>query len=406
MAKAQEQEAGSSTRCNAGSAAAQRQYRVRQRARARNLELLAVERWMFKRTSTTAQHKGLIEQQAPISFPQAAFTAGLVNSVSFHNADTPSRSATALSSSDVFGSLSSCGEHERYKLSRIMANERFGFRNIIKFGLISLGYPVSPELIDSAQLLPMRGWIDQILVTIGSVDLRTVVTAGVVLLGNLSEPVDAGDETVERFWHHLHLPAEADMRKNYITFRTESLAWALTSNALHLGIPAMDILLEGAQSPFFHPQWSLKEQAGSSNGVAPTSCADISLACGARRPPGLSSDIQQDLRPTIEQFSIPHHPCYDVLPWPTVRSNILTALSMDPPAIDEEDLCLDLMNDGIRFWGSAKDRSLHGRGEGMPWDSRSWEAAPWFLSKWEILAGGRNGEMWRTSTWWHHSQAR
>ena len=75
------------------------------------------------------------------------------------------------------------------------------------------------------------------------------------------------------------------------------------------------------------------------------------------------------------------------------------AISANPPLIDEEDLCMDILNDGIFCWGSTGP-SMHSRGGGVPWDARSWEAAPWFLQKWESLTDGRNGDMWRTSEWW------
>ena len=66
-------------------------------------------------------------------------------------------------------------------------------------------------------------------------------------------------------------------------------------------------------------------------------------------------------------------------------------------------LCLDMANDGMRCWGTTMG-SVHGRGEGMPWDARSWEAAPWFLEKWRWLVGGKDEEISRNSHWWRAMQ--
>ncbi|RSM13232.1 hypothetical protein CDV31_005936 [Fusarium ambrosium] len=110
------------------------------------------------------------------------------------------------------------------------------------------------------------------------------------------------------------------------------------------------------------------------------------------------TDVPSSLRPLASQRSVSHHPYIDSLPFPEFRRRALAALSTDPPLLDEDDLCIDLMlNDGLVCWGSTND---NGMDRGTPWDSRSWEAKGWFLRKWWWLVGGQDGELWQSSTWW------
>ncbi|KAH7113657.1 hypothetical protein B0J13DRAFT_242310 [Dactylonectria estremocensis] len=111
-----------------------------------------------------------------------------------------------------------------------------------------------------------------------------------------------------------------------------------------------------------------------------------------------NNDIPSHLRPLPVQRTVPHHPYIDSLPFPIFRRRALAALAADPPLLDEDDLCIDLMlNDGLVCWAST---SQLGMDHGTPWDSHSWEAKGWFLRKWWWLVGGREGELWKSSQWW------
>ncbi|KAE8371641.1 hypothetical protein BDV26DRAFT_275693 [Aspergillus bertholletiae] len=111
----------------------------------------------------------------------------------------------------------------------------------------------------------------------------------------------------------------------------------------------------------------------------------------------LSQNLNNDMRSTLEQLTIPHHPYLGIIPWPSFRSRAIIASSLKPPLIDKNELCLDLLSDGI-CCHSIRGISLHGRGEGTPWDSRSWEAKPWFLQKWPFLVAGHDVQ--QSSKWW------
>ncbi|KAH6989157.1 hypothetical protein BKA56DRAFT_248726 [Ilyonectria sp. MPI-CAGE-AT-0026] len=112
----------------------------------------------------------------------------------------------------------------------------------------------------------------------------------------------------------------------------------------------------------------------------------------------VEADVPPSLRPISSQLSVPHHPYIDSLPFPTFRRRILAALSTDPPLLDEDDLCIDLMvRDGLVCWGSCDQGGMD---RGTPWDSYSWQAKGWFLRKWWWLIGGKDGELWSSSRWW------
>jgi hypothetical protein len=109
-------------------------------------------------------------------------------------------------------------------------------------------------------------------------------------------------------------------------------------------------------------------------------------------------DTPVNLRPLLCQTTVSHHPYLDSLPFPTFRQRALAALSTDPPLLNEDDLCVDLMlKDGLVCWGSIGGDGID---RGSPWESRSWEAKGWFLRKWWWLVGGEDEEMWRASRWW------
>ncbi len=77
----------------------------------------------------------------------------------------------------------------------------------------------------------------------------------------------------------------------------------------------------------------------------------------------------------------------------------MASISSSPPIIDEDDLCHDLLQDGLVCWG-GKDNP-RGMAASAPWDARSWEPKVWFLRKYWFLVGGWNDEMWSSARWWH-----
>ena len=118
-----------------------------------------------------------------------------------------------------------------------------------------------------------------------------------------------------------------------------------------------------------------------------------------------SSDVSwtklpADLQPTPTQIRYPHPVYVDVFPFPVLRDQIITMMSDGSPAFNTKDFCKDLEKEGLICWGSTMDEG-EGTGSGAPWDSRSWEAQPWFLKKWWYILGGSDGPVFKQTRWWH-----
>lgn len=165
---------------------------------------------------------------------------------------------------------------------------------------------------------------------------------------------------------------------------------AIMANCLQLGITEEMFCGQDAISPFFRP---------GGNKAIDGPGADSMVTTVQR----IFKTLKPDVRPIREQVTMMHRPVIDVLPFPTFRKNLIES----GDAIHEEELYHDLLN-GLVCWGGAgvgkKDRDAStGRiSTGTPWDSRSWEAAPWFLQKYWSLLGGEDGELVRQSEWWRN----
>jgi len=176
----------------------------------------------------------------------------------------------------------------------------------------------------------------------------------------------------------------ADPYANQLRLHIITLGHACMYNAIHLGIHNLQCC-DDAISPLFNPRSGPSDQ-----------------------PQALAQSLQQtfshikpDLRPTISQVTIPHHPCIDVFPFSEVRSRVIELTTCDSPLIDEDAFWADCFNEGIVCWGSISPRTgVAPFGGGAPWDSRSWEAKKWFLTKWSFVVGGNEGKLARTSAWW------
>lgn len=111
--------------------------------------------------------------------------------------------------------------------------------------------------------------------------------------------------------------------------------------------------------------------------------------------------LKPDLRPSAEQILVKHHPYIDILPFPTLRRNLI----MHQKEIDEDEFLNDTLT-GLICWGGVSkvgndtdNVTGHAAAE-TAWDARSWEAKVWFLKKYWCLLGGEDGELVRQSEWW------
>ncbi|KAI1754787.1 hypothetical protein F4782DRAFT_491638 [Xylaria castorea] len=371
------------SRRRAQNASAQRAYRAKQKQKMQRLEALTIAALTSSDPSLTGGYfdtsrtqelegSGVLQPLIPVPTAQTGtFTSTTTNLNLSSWVYSPAPTAEAdVSFARVHALLSACTPRERQTFHVIVMRERFGLRDMVKYGLIRLGYALDPCIFDRARYASSRAWLAEVLAVVGpDVDILAVLGAGIKLLAGFSLPETNGEDNVEEeedVIRRIVFARQPDILSNRITLTTVSLGSAFFANAFLLGIPLS----------------AMVEDEDREMGAQALTCT------------------KPDLRPTPAQFVVPHHPSFDVIPWPEFRANICHALAHDPPLIDDGELCLDFMNDGVRCWGSGAGDSLAGRGQGAPWDSRSWEAAPWFLEKWEFLTDGREGQMWRSSEWW------
>ncbi|KAL2869455.1 uncharacterized protein BJX67DRAFT_347396 [Aspergillus lucknowensis] len=109
--------------------------------------------------------------------------------------------------------------------------------------------------------------------------------------------------------------------------------------------------------------------------------------------------VPANLRPTLPQILIPHHPIFDLIPIPVLRSRAIILSTTVPHLVNIFELKQDIFEGGLVCWGLGEDvmsltRRGSGSGSGHPWDLRSWRVAPWFFDKWKMLLSGDAGDFW------------
>ncbi|KAJ0416237.1 hypothetical protein BJY00DRAFT_317122 [Aspergillus carlsbadensis] len=109
--------------------------------------------------------------------------------------------------------------------------------------------------------------------------------------------------------------------------------------------------------------------------------------------------IPAHLRPTLPQILIPHHPLFDLVPIPVLRSRAIILSVTLPHLVDMIELKGDIVEGGLLCLGSGAGRdgaNVLGGGSvtGQPWEVGSWQIAPWFLKKWKLLLDKESGDLW------------
>ncbi|KAH7006820.1 hypothetical protein EDB80DRAFT_717888 [Ilyonectria destructans] len=375
-------------------ALAQRNYRARQRERRRILENLAISSLTLPAPLVYPQRPSPWNHREQADRP----TQQATRVVSAAHADTSLRPldiGSGFTASDFFSCIGSYPERERHNFFMLMTKELFGVRDIIKYGLIFMGYPVSSSLYSSAMVLPMGQWLEDVQQSLGHVDFTAAIKAGISVFGKLNVPSEHNSRIHEIVASPL-CRGRIDVVTDCILLSRVSFVSAVFTNALHLGISWHDLITFTSESPFCRLRKQLMSRDRFEKDAPGLEITDqvtqIRLTFG-----DYFKGIQPDLVPTDVQLTVPHHPTLDTIPWPGFRSKVIAAIHSDPPLIDREDFCLDLLNDGLRCWGFTNEDSLP---SAAPWDARNWEAAPWFLKKWEHVIGGRDGDEWTISAWW------
>ncbi|PYH91007.1 hypothetical protein BO71DRAFT_452410 [Aspergillus ellipticus CBS 707.79] len=178
-----------------------------------------------------------------------------------------------------------------------------------------------------------------------------------------------------------------DPYANNLRIDTVCTITAMLNLAMHIGITEEMLCADESLSPFFRPS---AESTGD--------LAKANIISAVQR---IFKTLKPDLRPSSEQITVQHHPYIDILPFPTLRKNLIT----HPEDFDEDEFSHDIVT-GLVCWGGAgigrRDRqeSTGYTSTGTPWDVRSWEARVWFLKKYWSMLGGEDGELVRQSEWW------
>ncbi|KAJ8103598.1 hypothetical protein POJ06DRAFT_298087 [Lipomyces tetrasporus] len=245
--------------------------------------------------------------------------------------------------SAMFDSLGS--DSERANIALIMAVENLSMRDVVKYGLIALGYAMYPEHYSNAEVLPSETWIERILFTINrQVNVMELVTAGVKTLVQLDGPKEWSGylslmtSTAEG---ERYFTTPPDLVRNAILPSNISFFAACLANCHLLGLAPDDFMKDDTISPFVLRRQKVPDDGADSDqlpGSETTASPSI---------PYQSHGSRNDMDPTVEQLTISHHPYLDVIPWPSFRARAIIASSMDPPLIDEADLCLDLIMEFI-----------------------------------------------------------
>ncbi len=196
---------------------------------------------------------------------------------------------------------------------------------------------------------------------------------------------------------YLELEADApsqsscstDPDVNTLRIERYCIVQSMTSLCLHIGMTKDMLCDDKATSPFFRPTGKIVNGTGADTVV--------------KMVQTIFKTLKPDMRPTREQIIRQHAAFIDVLPFPTLRRNVINS----GEAVDLTEFYHDLI-DGLICWGGATDRSSvtdSTTGDiyaATPWDSRSWEARGWFLRKYWALLGGEEGELVRQSEWWRN----
>lgn len=338
---------------------------ARQKARIQALEEMALTRWASGEPAPCQDPSTEVTTRSNLA-PSSSTGNSLIN---------PRCNSIDFTAADLFRFLFNFPRDANDVVVRIMAKENFFLRDLVKYGLISLGYAMEPSLFERAGQTASLEWLGAVQDVYRPLEIKEILTAGVGLLAALNNPPR---------WPSLEEARVCSLQPRIsadnIILSPMSYLYAQLLNSQHLGYTKEDLLDYDAVSKF---------------------CLDKSDAGAVVARTGTVGrrwgHISPDLHPTEAQMTQEHHPYIDLIPWAEMRNRVLLAAAS--PDFDEDDFCFDMMHGGLRCWGSMRG-SLHGRGEGSPWDARSWEALPWWLEKWGFLAGGEESEVHRNSAWW------
>ena len=180
-----------------------------------------------------------------------------------------------------------------------------------------------------------------------------------------------------------------DPYTNHLRLETICTLTAMDSLRMHVGMTEGMMCEDEGPSPFYRPIRASADDTTKQD-----------MICTVQR---IFKTLKPDLRPSSEQITVDHPPYIDVLPFRTLRKNLI----LRQQEVDEDEFLRDAVT-GLVCWGGAglsrkdRDASTGYVSNGTPWDNRSWEAKAWFLKKYWSLLGGEEGELVQQSEWWRN----
>ncbi|KAI0547194.1 hypothetical protein F4679DRAFT_373748 [Xylaria curta] len=140
---------------------------------------------------------------------------------------------------------------------------------------------------------------------------------------------------------------------------------ACLSNAICIGLSLTELMYceRPCMSPFYRPMAQRNDDPAA---LVATSSYD---------------SLPPSLRPTPAQILIPHHACLDLIPLPRLRERVILLCAALPHTFSLWDMKLDVYTRNALV---CQGRDTSSGLVSEPWDMRSWQAAPWFVSKWKM----------------------
>lgn len=183
------------------------------------------------------------------------------------------------------------------------------------------------------------------------------------------------------------MATDSCMSSSSIHIERVCIAAALYTLVKYMGIGEENFCADDSPSPFYRPSLEFADDATRNRTIGMVQ--------------QMYKTLKPDLRPGVEQILVKHHPYIDILPFPTLRRNLIA----HQKEIDEDEFLNDTLT-GLMCWGGVgtvtndtDNVTGHAAAE-TAWDARNWEAKAWFLRKYWRLLGGEDGELVRQSEWW------
>lgn len=127
-------------------------------------------------------------------------------------------------------------------------------------------------------------------------------------------------------------------------------------------------------------------------------CSKLARSCHLSANNIPRTNLPKSLRPTDLQRSVPHHPWFDILPFPEMRDNLLRLeLNTDTIASDSHYDADSLCHWMVGLDAAQKEGGLIVWGD--PCDVASWEVTEEFYQKWGWTLGGCL-ELFRSTNSW------